>query len=482
MYKSLKLVGCAAVLLAIALWPVRYPVLTLEENPDAAKVVMMSQSQPVTATITMPAGKSTGIVLWTNEQPPAAPDTRLELRLEELTKVDPPLVGSVKKFKDVFNISSRAVRFDTAARYYPEATPVRLVLTAPALDSKKAIPIRYQLHADGKVAYQLLSSKPLSMVVFSYIQKFNTEGEDIFYAYHEGQEILAGKNPYLCARNDKCLNHKNPTYFPLFYWLSAATQKAGLRDYADWIAFWKPVFLGFYGATAALIFVVLYRRGQTVLALFGTLFWLLNRWSLFVARVGHLDFMALFFLVASVILLPKRYWASLFFFSVSLAIKQVAIFLVPLYIVYAWRNQQSPARKRPRPFILSLLLIASVPLLSATPFIVDNASAVANAVLFSAVRGSEADFGAPPIGTILYLPGTSRIYVMLFLILLITIASWHKKLSLASSTLLIFTVFLAFNTVIFNQYFIWFIPFLSLVASEWPARSRLPGLLLAKLH
>ncbi|MEK7499194.1 MAG: hypothetical protein AAB649_01150, partial [Patescibacteria group bacterium] len=186
--------------------------------------------------------------------------------------------------------------------------------------------------------------------------------------------------------------------------------------------------------------------------------------SLYVIRVGHVDFLAIFFLTASVVLFEKKRFWSLLLFGLSIATKQVAIFLAPLYLILIWVYTEK--EKRLKTGALSILTMMILPILTVFPFLLDNPQSVAKGLLFSASRTSEANMGATPLVSLLKIQGSFGVLPMAFLMLLIYIAAYRKKLSLASSGLAIMLIFLAFNTVTFNQYFLWFVPFLPLALAD----------------
>ena len=147
--------------------------------------------------------------------------------------------------------------------------------------------------------------------------------EDIYYLWVEGKRLLSGENPYarILAGNMR-ENNKYATYFPLFYLLSYLSQLMGLKNYTDWLYFWHDIFFIFNLGISLCIFYTLYQYELVLLAFFSASFWLFNRWTLHVTVINHIDFIAIFFLMLSLLFFHK-YKLSLFLFSVSLAIKQI---------------------------------------------------------------------------------------------------------------------------------------------------------------
>jgi hypothetical protein len=284
--------------------------------------------------------------------------------------------------------------------------------------------------------------------------------EDIYYSWLEGNRILSNENPYeRVLSGDMWENDKYATYFPLFYLLSALTQLVGLSEPEAWICFWRYVFLCFHLGAAALIFLAVFRGRGVLLALFAASFWLLNRWSLLVLRIAHIDIMALFFLLLSLLLLEKHKWASFLLLGVSLAIKQIAIFVAPLYLIWAWNAVE---KNRVREVVIAAVGIAIIPLVFSLPFIVWNAEGFFKSVLFSVTRKPEGHFAAPSIDQALGLVGIVGRVPMLGLMGLIYYEAGLRRIGKYASVLLVMCVFTFFTPVLFRQYMCWIVPFIPL--------------------
>ena len=219
-----------------------------------------------------------------------------------------------------------------------------------------------------------------------------TKGEDIYYLWEDGSRILHGENPYLrILAGNMHENQKYSTYFPVFNGISALTQWAGLGDFEPWVAFWRVVFLAFNLGIAGLLYALLYRHAGLLGAIFGAAFWLFNRWTLHVTQIAHLDFVPLFLAVLSLVLFRTHRSASLLLFSLSLGIKQIGIFLAPLYLIWVW---QAADRDRVKQVLLAALMIASVPVAASLPFFawgapghpLSGVEGLVKSIVFSATR------------------------------------------------------------------------------------------------
>jgi hypothetical protein len=265
------------------------------------------------------------------------------------------------------------------------------------------------------------------------------------------------------------------------------------------------IFLACSIGTALLIFTLLIKSGRALLAGFAAAFWLLHRWTLSSDMSTDIDFLAIFFLILSLTLLytyrlpaaqlsgsgpaagrrasaDRYFWGSLLCLSLSLAIKQIAIFFVPLYCIWAWHISRAPG-DAPRPTgwrqtriartAIALLVILSIPLLTGLPFLAWNAPGFIRSILFSATRSPSLNSSllsaswilgqiSPPFTGI-----TSRLVLALAL-LGIYAAVARREVQMFAAGLLTLAVFIGFNPLSFPQYLTWLVPLIPLVACDLP--------------
>ena len=288
------------------------------------------------------------------------------------------------------------------------------------------------------------------------------ENQDIYYSYLEGKRLRDGKNPYArVLEGDMLQNDKYATYFPVFYELSYVSQNLGLHNYYDWIAFWQGVFVLFEFGIALLLFLALARRNLEWLGILAAAFWLFNRWTLKVVEMSNLDFIPIFLVVLSLLLFPRRKWLSLLLFSLSLGFKQIAIFVAPLYLVWIWRS--TSGRQRWKELALAGVLVVSVPLVSALPFLVWNAEGFVKSILFSATRLASNQFDIPSLDQIMGWQGLSARLVMLGLMAAAYFAVFKGLGKKYFAALLVMSIFLDYNSVLYSQYPAWLVPLVPLV-------------------
>jgi len=295
---------------------------------------------------------------------------------------------------------------------------------------------------------------------FFFLITEDIKGADVYHYWLEGNRILSGQNPYArILSGDMRDNNKYATHFPLFYLLSALAQKAGLADYGTWVYFWRIVFPFFNLGIAFLLFIVFYRRKWLIFSIFAPLFWLFNRWTIDLIRITQIDFIPIFFLLLSVVIFRTRKWPSFLFFSISLAIKGLAIFLAPLYLIWFWHSMDKRSLKK---LSLAAFAISSVPLLTSLPFIFWNAEGFLKAILFNVTRDAMLHFRIFSIDYIIHLSGFCARLPMLGLMALVYIGAIQKKVGLYMGALLLISIFICFSTVLFRQYMCWVIPFVPL--------------------
>jgi uncharacterized membrane protein len=296
--------------------------------------------------------------------------------------------------------------------------------------------------------------------------------EDIYAVFQEGDRLLEGGNPYAQAEDaDMRRNQKYAAYFPVMYLLSWTTQVLGYTRFTDWIAIWQTIFLFFNLLTACLLFYIPYRKGMLLLAVFTPAFWLFNRWTLHVSLNVDIDFIPLFFLILSLALLPRRPWLAYLALGLSLGLKQIAIFLIPVYLIWAWQS----ADKRPlRATVLAGLAMAAIPLIVSFPFMLWNWEGFVRSILISATRNPAAVDWALSLDGMLGWRGLLARLPMLIMLVLVYLLAWRKYVGYFSATFLVMAVFVAFNSVLFQGYFSWVMPFIPLVVYEL-ASLRLPN-------
>ena len=312
-----------------------------------------------------------------------------------------------------------------------------------------------------------------------FVSESNTplDIHDVYYGWLEGHRINEGENPYArILESDMRKNDKYATYLPGFYLLAAGIERSGVEGFDDFVPIWRRIQEVFYLSLGLMIMALLYHRGGALLAIAGSFFWFLNRWTLAVIPIAHIEPMAVFFLIAAWVLYDRSPYRALVLFSLSLVVKQIAIFLVPLFLIREWMAHSEAGWKiAARKSALALGVMSVVPLALSIPFMVWNFEAFIKSILFSATReASDHMLGmAPSIDTMSGLVGLAGKLPMLFLLALVYVMFWKRKINWNLAGLLVMTIFIEFNAVLFVQYFFWLTPFLLLVVADvWQNKER----------
>ena len=295
------------------------------------------------------------------------------------------------------------------------------------------------------------------------------DSEDIYFIYLEGRLLSMGLNPYkrildADAQDMRENIRKYPTYFPLFYLASAGTYRAGLEDFAEWLVFWRVVFLICVLSIGYMIFRICSSEGQYFLGIFGTLFWLFNRWTLHVTEISHIDFIPLLLLIVSLSLLRSRHSVPAYLlFGISLAIKQIAIFALPVYLIWTWRTRQ---HNRLEHVLLAFVLMVAIPLLISAPFMIGSFEGFTKSILLSATRDADSHLHVRSLDALFDVHGIAAKIPFLLLLGLTYALVLFRRVPLYASLLLVMTVFFCFHSISYRQYTVWFLAFIPLAILE----------------
>lgn len=313
---------------------------------------------------------------------------------------------------------------------------------------------------------------------------FLKPGDDMQAIFRESQRLASGENPYtrILSGNIRS-NKKYPTLLPLFYIVGALGQLIGLRKFEDWVVPYQVIFSICHLSISLILFRAFAKRGFFLLGILAFWFFLLNRWSLYVLRGCFLEPLIVLLLVVSVILFKRHNRLSLLCFSLSLAIKQSGILLFPLYLIWIWRS--SPPSSAKKNLTRGILIILSVPIFVSLPFLIWNPEGFVQSILFSVTRN--------PGGRLLSIDGwlkkldwldtvmvgTKAKLPTLFLLIILYFSAWKYSINRYVSSFLTFLIFIGFNSVYFEQYTYWVLPFMLLSIQSF-LTSRQPDVELVK--
>ncbi|MGW8249801.1 MAG: hypothetical protein ACWGO1_04100, partial [Anaerolineales bacterium] len=207
------------------------------------------------------------------------------------------------------------------------------------------------------------------------------------------------------------------------------------------------------------------QRGMLALSIFASLFWLFNRWTLHVSKTADIDFLALLLMLVSLYLYRRNSKASFLLLGLSLGIKQMAIFLIPLYLIWVWND--SSRTDRIKNIILAIVLIGIIPLLASLPFVFWNWEGFFKSILFSATREAVVVFDVYSLDTVLGLRGIPAKIPMLIMLVIVYWLAWKHEIGRYTPAMLAMAVFVFFNSVMFTSYMVWVVALIPLAAYEY---------------
>lgn len=287
------------------------------------------------------------------------------------------------------------------------------------------------------------------------------EGRDIHAIWQEGDRICKGQNPYerILADKDGSI-HKPPIYFPGFYLLICAHDKImGVTEFRQFKNSWGKINIALY-LLCGLVLLGSSLKTSPFMGLLAMSLWYFNRWSFHSLHSLQSNFIAILPLLLALSLVPKNFKIAQLLFSLSLALKQLAIFALPIWILQGLsQSERRSANSLLKVFLFPILVVAIVSL----PFLIWSPAGFFKSITYSAAR--------PELGESLLGPyiGSYRVLAEIALLGLVYWASFKKLISVGLATCLSMFVFISLNSVIFDQYYIWVIaPALAALATWKP--------------
>jgi uncharacterized membrane protein len=208
-----------------------------------------------------------------------------------------------------------------------------------------------------------------------------------------------------------------------------------------------------------------------LIALLGALFFLFNRWTLHVVKVSEIDFVALMLLTIGLIGISRGSSLACLAIGFSLSIKQMAIFLVPLFLFWIWEDWRNNGDWRAAAINAAYLFV--LPLIVITPFLFWNFPGFTQSVFVSVTRNPSVLGNIYSLDAFLGWVGLLAKLPMLFMFFLVDLATMKFDLGFFIPAMSIFIIFAAFNSVYFPSNFVWVTPLIPLsIISVVPGKNR----------
>ncbi|MFH0792670.1 MAG: hypothetical protein V2A74_01415 [bacterium] len=322
----------------------------------------------------------------------------------------------------------------------------------------------------------------LSVLIYPSFRYVDVREHDIFANYNESLRIAHGVNPYArLLESDMIHNDKYPTYLPLFYVLGAGVINLGLEDFDSWVNFWRWISLLCMIGIGLILFAQGQMRGKPGVGVLVMALWLFNRWTMHVAYIAHTDFLALLPFLLSLLLLDKRPRTAMLLYSVSLALKHIAILILPLFLwwgalsVVKMRGEKESLGHRGLDLTKSVALMGFIAFstigIVSLPFLIWDPGAFIRGLAFSVTRqGADP---TPGLNAVLPHHGIAARLPLVIILLFIFYFGAKNVLSRLECVVLMILAFLGFNPVFFHQYMVWSLPFLLLLVIEYGLSARL---------
>jgi hypothetical protein len=291
---------------------------------------------------------------------------------------------------------------------------------------------------------------------------------DIGAIWREGDRLCHSTNPYarIQAHPEKPIKHA-PNYLPGLYILACGLEFLGYDSNDKFEALWGPIVLLLQLTLGLGFFIFFFRRGQAGLAFFALTVWLFSRFSVHTVTSRQPNTLALLPLLLSLVLYDSRKNISLVLFSLSLCMKHVAVFLLPLYLIWCWQTGKTRVE-----LARNVAWFTALPALLLLPFLIWDHHSLFQSLLYPTSR-------PPSLGSYKGYPefianvhqSLPRL-LMLLSMCLIYITALRRQLPRLSAAFLVMFCFVAFNPTIFTQYFFWCFAVMLLAICDWlPAKS-----------
>lgn len=303
-------------------------------------------------------------------------------------------------------------------------------------------------------------------------EKFNNS--DVHRGFQRGISISQSVNPYL-EFNPKLMldQEKVPGFFPLYFYLMFILAHISNYSFVTFLDTLRVfVFLSYVGLGLT-IYLLIRSRGKLP-AFIVTAIFMFNRWTVEDVIDLKQDTYVLLALILSLAFLKRKPALSFFLYGVATAVKHITIFAFPVYLfelIYLVKNYKE---KLARSVLLAALMV--IPIIGpAIPFFINTPHNFINALLYNGTRVPEASGTDKNSGLnkLLVLYNQDRFqspiyYAMpriplIFVVLALTIVYALRKLDRWQYCAFVYIAFVAFNPVLYGQYFTWafaFIPFL----------------------
>ena len=287
---------------------------------------------------------------------------------------------------------------------------------------------------------------------------------DIFATWQESHRICSGQNPYARTVKENSARgrtRKPPAYLPGFYVIGCGIEKLGFDTYRSWLSAWSTVLITLHISIALLFYAIWTRHGLPFVGSVIAALWLVgfhSRHTLFNYQTNTL---AILPLLLSLLAFETRRTTSFLLLGASLAIKQIAVFLVPLYLCWTWNERRSA-----QAVLKSLMLIGAIPALFSAPFVVADPFAFFLSLGTQLTRAGALDRNVPSLAALFGSGLAAKAILVGMVCAVCALAIRYKNLPRSAAAALVMLSFVSLNTVVFPQYLLWIVALMPIAALE----------------
>jgi len=295
---------------------------------------------------------------------------------------------------------------------------------------------------------------------------------DIAVEFATGIELKEGINPYSKVKEygyDLLRNRKYNEKLPAYYFFLLGIAASANYDFTTYISLFRWITYASAFSAAFFTFLTFKRHSHLLLGYGAATFLLFNRWTLLNLRDVKSDMIAIAFLIASMYFLSQRPKLAYLLYGLSLGIKHVGIFALPIYLMPLIRREIKVKRFAE---YFSYTLIPT--LLPSLVFLVQDAKSFILSVMFSVTGAPSSTNSSVPFGyddiLIKFNPTgigflTPFFYLLPRLPLILFSALFFylyvtRKLKPSFYVFGCFLFFATFNPVVLDQYFTWVASFM----------------------
>jgi len=300
---------------------------------------------------------------------------------------------------------------------------------------------------------------------------------DIHRGFQRGISVLNGTNPYLEFNPNQILNQeKVPGFFPLYFYFMALLAWISNYSFINFMDTLRIVVFVSYSSLGLIIYWLV-RKQNKLLAVTCAIVFMFNRWTLNDAIDLKQDTYILLMLLVSLVSLKSRTALSFLLFGVATGVKHLTLLVFPIYLLelYYTTIKTTDGYKKSSMYLLLMVLPIVLP---AIPFIVSTPKHFAYSLMYNVTRTPEVSnlnqntgfdkmlvlynqdrFNSPFFYALPRLP-------MLITLCLLVILYLKKSVTMWQYCFLAYLVFVAFNPVLFGQYYVWLFVFIPLALRQ----------------